>query len=302
MREKQIKIFVAFVAVAFVVSLIMNVTFLSKLSEMDNRLRSLSSSQQNMMSSVNGQTNHIQTVLNDMQEEQRWMTPIDITVDSKDMEDGKAEATFEWQVKELQEDSEVVFYYTYGNNESYKALPVEEIQQGLFKVKVPIEMDMEPMWHINLMRGNKNTQESSKKKMEEQMKSETLKYYVTVSYGDMVKSGKVHTEHLGEYGNRLYGSLQTDIIMEDKTFSMMLMNHQTDTSVSIVKAYLLKYKDEDLLGREKFDVDKQYDPADPRMNAYHVNQIKQFENMRLVVQVVYDNGEVFEKEVYKLDN
>ncbi|MGM7700532.1 hypothetical protein ACSVDE_02340 [Pseudalkalibacillus sp. Hm43] len=303
-REKQIKIFVVFVVGALVVSLIMNFTLFSKINQVENQVNSISNMQYNISDNVNDQAYQIIGVLDEMQAEQSWITPIRMDLDPNEVVGDQAEATFQWQVKELQKDSEVVFHYTYGDDEKYKALPAEETQQGLFQVKVPIKLDMGPMWHVGYMNETAESQQvTSEKEMEEQMLEETLKFYVTVSYGDMVKSGKVHTEHLGDFGSHLYGTLQTDVLMNDENFSIMLFNHHADSpSAGIEEAYLLKYKDGTLSDKEKFEVDEQYDPADPMMNAFKLDKVKKVKDMRLVVQVTYNNGRTFEKEVYNDGN
>ncbi|WP_261133943.1 hypothetical protein [Bacillus sp. Marseille-Q3570] len=299
-REKQIKLFRVFVTVALVVSLIMNFTLFSKMGHLENQLNSISDIQYSINDNVNGQTSHIQSVLDDMRKEQSWISPITMDVNPNDFEDGDAEATFEWQVKELQKDSEVVFHYAYGDREDFTTLPAKELQQGLFQVIVPLNVDMTPIWDVHLMnQKGSGSEKNSKKEMEEQMAQDRLKYYVTVSYGDMVKSSEVHNEHVGQIGSSQYGTLQTDIVMYDKLFMVMLMNHHMEnSSITLEEANLLKYEGDKLLGKETFEVDEQHDPHDPYMDAFKVDQVKQYDDMRLVVQVVFSNGETFEKEVY----
>lgn len=100
----------------------MNFTLLSRLDEVEDQLNFVSNNQHNIMNNVNNQTSHIQDVLNDIKEEQSWISTIKMDVNTKELEAGKAEATFEWQVKELQNGSEVVFNYVYGNKEDYISL------------------------------------------------------------------------------------------------------------------------------------------------------------------------------------
>ncbi|WP_349409959.1 hypothetical protein [Pseudalkalibacillus sp. SCS-8] len=302
-REKLMNIFVVFVVVALVVSLIMNFQLISKLGDVENQLNSVTNWQHRLKSDLDDQRVHIDHVLDDIREQQSWISPIKMDVNPKDLEDGKAEATFEWQVKELQKDSEVVFHYTYGDNEDYTSVPVKETQQGMFQVDVPFEVNVEPEWFVHIT-ATRNSQETSKKQMEEQSKKEmeenSLKYYVSVSYGDLVKSSEVHTEHLGYLGTNTYGTFQTNLMLEDKTFSVILANQHADHSTyEIEKVYLLKYEDGSLLGKEELKTDEQYDRRDPMIHSFQVNQIKQYEEMRLVIQVVYNNGKTFEKEIYQ---
>lgn len=69
--------------------------------------------------------------MNQFKEEQSWISRIAMIFDPREAEDGEATATFEWQVKELQINSEVTFNYVYGDGEDFIALPAKELQNGL---------------------------------------------------------------------------------------------------------------------------------------------------------------------------
>ncbi|WLD93999.1 hypothetical protein [Alkalihalobacillus sp. AL-G] len=297
--DKYLKIFRIFVALALVISLVLNFTFLSRLNQLEHQVNTVFNNQHNIISDVNGQTSHIQNVLNDIKEEQSWISGIDLDVNTNDFEDGQAEATFEWQVKELQNDSEVVFNYAYGDDsEEYTTLPAKELQQGLFQVKVPFEVDVEPLWEVSLETPDSNTkQEMTKKEMEEHHQN-ILKYYVSVSYDDMVKSGEIHTEPLGHLGTKDYGIVQTDIYMHKENVSIALISHNVNDSIVVEEAYLMMYKGETLIGEKEIESDDENNPPDQSVRLFNLNQVDRYEDMRLVIKVVYTNGETFKKEVY----
>lgn len=302
--DKYIKFFRLFVAIALGSSLVMNFTLLSRLDQLENQVHSVSNNQHNIISNVNGQTSHIQSVLNDIKEEQSWLSTITMDLNTQELKDGLAEATFEWQVKELQNDSEVIFNYAYGDNEDYTAIPAKELQHGLFQVKVPIKFKIEPLWEVGLITTNSNNQqEMSKQEMEEKMAEEQrqnpLKYFVSVSYDDMVKSGNIQTEHLGHVGMNDYGIIQTDIHMDDENFDVTLIhNNLNNSSIVIEEVYLLKYEDKKFVEKVELESDDQNNPSDQDVHFFYLNQIKQYEDARLVIKVVYSNGETFKKEVY----
>ncbi|WP_100407527.1 hypothetical protein [Bacillus solitudinis] len=301
-KDKYIKPFRIFVTVALVMSVSMNFTLLSRLDQVEYQMNVLTSNQHNLTNEVNGQTNHIQNVMNDIMKEQSWISAINMDVNTKELEGGQAEATFEWQVKELQSDSEVVFNYLYGDSEEYTALKAEELQQGLFQVKVPFEVDLEPQWEVGLSTSNSNSQQESEEKWVEEQKQQknTLKYFVSVSYDDTLKSGEIHTEQLGYFESSNYGFLQTDIDMFNENFSVTLTKHKVnDSPVVLEGAYLLKYEDGTLIGEEELELDNQHNPPDDRVRFFHLNQVEQYEEMRLGIKVVYSNGKTFEKIVYE---
>jgi hypothetical protein len=89
-------------------------------------------------------------------------------VNTTELEREKGEETFKWQVKEIQKDSEVVFNYAYGDSEDYIAVTAEELKQGLFQVKILLDVELEPQWEVGLISSNSHThQEASKKAIEE---------------------------------------------------------------------------------------------------------------------------------------
>ncbi len=301
--EKYSKWFRVFVVIALVVSVGMNMSFLSKLNWLENEINVVSSNQHSIMNQINNQTHHIQDVMNDIKNEQSWISTINMDVDPNAINDGQAEVTFSWQVKELHKDSEVIFNYVYGNRVDYITVPAEELQQGMFQVKVPFKLEMEPQWEVGLT--NETQHESTKVEMEdvriEDERKNTLKYFVSVSYEDMVKSGEIHTEYLGHYGTSFYGIIQAELYMHDKkNFDVMLVNHHiSNPSMVVEEAYLLKYKGETFIGEEKIELEGQDNPPDEHsVRFFHLNQQEQYENMRLVIRVTYSNGETFEKEVY----
>jgi hypothetical protein len=289
------------IAGGLVISLILNFTLISKINDLQYQVNNLSATQFDIRHSVENQVSEIQNVLNDFTKEQSWISSIDMEVNTKNVVDGQANATFKWQVKEFESGSEVVFNYAYGNSEDFKTVQAEELQNGLFQADVPITVDLEPVWEIGVAMSDsdKQQEEVSKKEMEEKMAEHTLKYFVSVSTDDKVQSSQVYTEHLGYFGTSLYGVILLDLISNKDQFNIHLMNDIVDeSSVFIEEAYLLKYQGETLLGEAKLMLDDENYPHDVRIRNFHLDQIEKQENMRLVVKVVYSNGKTFEKQVY----
>ncbi|MBB6452558.1 hypothetical protein HNQ94_001003 [Salirhabdus euzebyi] len=302
-NDQAIKIFRIFVSVTIVISLIVNFTLLVKVNQLEDEVNHVSYYQHDLMNNVNNQTGHMQTVLSEFKEEQSWISRINMDVNTNKIEDGEVQATFKWQVKELQTDSEVVFHYTYGNSDDYIEVPAKKIQQGLFEVNVPFEVGLEPQWEIMNMTNSNAEQEMSKQAMEEKMIAEerqhTLKYFVTVSHGDSIKSGEIYTDHLGHLGTSFYGIIQTDIHIDKNHLSVNLVNRDVNQSPKlIVEAYLLKYENEKFLEEEVIKLQKEDSPSNTDIRFFNLDSVEVYDDMRLIVKVVYSNGEVFEKEVY----
>lgn len=300
--EKYIKFFPGFVAVALVISLVLNFNLLSRLDELENQLNYLSNNQTNIINRVSSQTSHIQNVLNDIQEQQSWISRIKMEMNTAQLENGETEASFEWQVKELQSNSEVVFNYVVGESDDYVAVPAKEIQQGLFQVKIPLKVSLNPQWEIGLTTSNSSnshTEQVSKEMIEEQYRQNELKYFVSVSNGDTLKSGEIHTEHIGHYGTSYYGVLQTDVHLREEGFNVSLYHHNVNNATFVVEeAYLKVYDGQTYIGEEQIEPNEAKSAPEGRSRFFELNQDKKYENMKLVVKVIYDNGETFEQEIY----
>lgn len=132
-----------------------------------------------------------------------------------------------------------------------------------------------------------------RKKSEE--RDTRLRYFVSVTYDDLIKSGEIQTEHIGHFGTSAYGIIRADIHSHKDNIGVSLFNEfMMEPSVHVEKAYLLKYEGNKLIGEEEFE---NHGPEEEWTRHFHMNQIKKYENMRLAVKVVYSNGETFEKEV-----
>jgi hypothetical protein len=288
------------IAGGLVISLILNFTLISKMNDLQYQVSNLSAAQFDIRTSVENQVSHIQNVLNDFTEEQSWISSIEMEVNTNEIEDGQANATFEWQVKELESGSEVVFNYAYGDSEDFKTVQAEELENGLFQVEVPVDLKLEPVWEIGTtISDSDKIQENIKKEMEEQMVENNLKYFVSVSTGDKVKSSQVYSEHLGYFGTSLYGVIMLDLISNNDQITIHLMNDSADkSSILIEEAYLLKYQGEELIGEAQLMLDDESSPPDNRMRNFHIDQVEKVPDMRLLVKVVYSDGKTFEKEIY----
>ncbi|MBE4909167.1 hypothetical protein IMZ08_13960 [Bacillus luteolus] len=294
------KYFRIFIVIALAASLILNFNLLVSLDRVEHQVNSLSHNQHNILSDVNSQAGQIQNIMNEFLNEQSWISRIHMEFDQSEAEDGKAAATFEWQVKELQSNSEVTFNYVYGPGEDFITLPAKEIQQGLFQVRIPIEVEVKPLWEVGVITttGSSMEEESKQKfedRMEERDQQHRLKYFVSVTYDDMVKSSEIHTEHLGHFGTSKYGIIRSDIHIHQDNISLTLYNEfMMEPSDHVVNAYLVKYEGDKLIEEEEME---SLGPEEEWPRHFHVNQIEKYENMRLVIKVEYSNGEIFEKEV-----
>ncbi|SHG82779.1 hypothetical protein [Ornithinibacillus halophilus] len=298
-NEKYLKYISIFVGVALVISLIMNVTLISKVDELQFRMDQLSTTQHDIMNNVHTQTGQIESALAEFKEEQSWISPIQFNFNKENEEDGTTEAKFEWQIKELEEDSEVVFHYAFGDEEEFTDIPVEAIEQGLYQVTVPLKLDVEPQWDI-FIRNETNHSEMMKPDIDEKEREKSkLRYYVTVSSDDMVKSNDIRWEYMDYFGASKYGIIQTDVDLMDDIYHVNVTYHGVDQSSIVVdEVYLLKYQGNNLIGEEEITIENGNHSIENEIRFFHLYEQEMYEDMRLVIKTVYSNGDSFEKEVY----
>lgn len=304
---KYIKVFVVAV---LVISLFMNVRLLSRMENLENSVNNINHYQSQLMNSVNNQSSSIYNAMEEFKREQSWISPIHMDVDTENLEKGQTTLRFEWQIKELMKNSEVVFHYKYGEaGEEYSSVQAVEKESGLFEVSVPVEIILKPEWHVSVSTSgrNGNMAEETKREIEEKKMKEDdnsqLSYYVTVSTDDLLKSSQMNTTNISHLGMNYYGPLDIHIDIHEGGYYASVMAPPTYYTINVVleEAYLLKYKDGKLVEEEKLVIRETNE--DPNFKEMPIELHKQstkekFEYTSLSLKVVYSNGDVFEREVY----
>lgn len=292
------------VVFALIVSLIMNFVLLSKLDIIEHQISNISNYQSHMMNTVDSQTSNIQHVMNEIKKEQSWISTINMGVDTKEAGNGKVEMNFDWQVKELHNNSKVIFNYKFGEEEEFKSIPAVEKQTGLYQVSIPVKIKFEPQWEIRLMVSGNSERELNEKELEEQRKAyygeRTLSYFVSVSYKDMIKNGEIHSTNIENLGARDYGLLEAMVDITNNNFHVLVINPvvRHDNPIFLKEAYILKYKNGDFVEEEQLISDNQDVASRDRPIFFRMDQSEKLDYTSLAVKAVYSNGEVFEKEVY----
>ncbi|MDQ0254819.1 hypothetical protein J2S74_002198 [Evansella vedderi] len=292
------KNFQIIVTVALSIILIMNYNLTTRVKELENQLVHISLDQHQIINTVHGQTSNIQNIINDIREEQSWISHINIDVETLSTEEQQILGKFEWQIKELPSNAEVVFNYSVGNNGYYTTIPAEEIQNGLFQVLIPFETDLEPRWHMS--RAYSQQRGMVVEEYEEMVPytEEEMRFFVSMSFDGMVKSGNQQVANIGHYATNYYGTIFTHIHTRNEEVTIDVTSELYDSPIPIEKVYLLKYQNGELINEIQMLTDQ-----DPNNNyrPFHFWLDQPLETgtfTRLVIKAVYNNGETFEKEVY----
>lgn len=266
----------------------MNFILSSKIAQLENQLYNISNNQQQIMSSVNDQEQHIRSVMNDIQKQQSWISEITMSVNSKDSQNDVMMAHFNWQIKEQSSDSKVMFNYALGGQDKFTSIAAEDLQNGLYQIEVPLSLHLEPQWEIFLReQDNESTTSELDEKRKEEARQQTLRYFVSITHDDVVKSSEISTSYLGDLEIETFGVISVNLdILQDQS-SVMVTTYKTGI---IENVQLLTYKNESLVDEQELKAEFEH---------YSIKEFDLNSATRLVLKVTYKNGETFEKEIYE---
>lgn len=286
-----------FVVIALIISVIMNYVLLNKVAILENQVNSIEEYQNQLMSNINSQTSNIENVMNEIKQEQSWISTIDSFVESKG---SQAEITFEWQIKELSNNSSVVFNYSLGVDKEFSTVPAVNKKNGLYYVTIPVDVELGPHWQIPQNTSGKQEEMSSKEIEERKLDQNAMKCFVSVSYDDIVKSSEIHKMDLAYLGSMDYGLLDVTVDMTNNDYfvSMLHSNEGNGIIIPLKKVYLMKYRNKKLIKEEQLISDASSDSSNEKPVFFRMKKTEKMEYTRLLVKVVYSNGQTFEKEIY----
>lgn len=300
---KYLKIFVV---AALCLSLFINFSSLSKIDNLENKVNTLLNDQSQLLSRVNSQTTNIRNTMNEIKREQSWISPISANTTITDIDQGNALVTFQWQIKELNDNSKVVFNYKNGDQEEYTSIEAVEKASGLFEAVVPIEVTLEPEWRIIGSSMDARAERAIEEDKRANMKDNSLafNYFVTVAHNDLVKSSAINSNRFNSLGVQHYGYIETHINNSNNHSRVSVIGYPSHdvSSPNLEEVYLKKYKDEQLLDEEKLvlenDIHEAGMPIRENGLAFHTKPSdEKLDYSRLVLRVVYSDGASFEKEI-----
>ncbi len=296
------------VVVVLCVSLLFNLFLLNKIDEVNNRINAFNNSQHQMINTVNAQISQLNNSINELKDDQDWLSNMNFEVEVNEAEKNEAVTNFEWQIKELQKDAEVVFNYKRSAEKEYTSVKPVNMGNGLFKVAVPVEVNPEPIWNYRVNVFNDSSKEYAiKESMEEYKRGNqlTFDYYVSVSQGDVIKSNEISTSHLENVGARYYGYLEvyTDINRNDNYSVFLTSGKMNYNTVHLEEVHLIKYKDGELIESEKLEpistIQEGETPAKSDIVEFHKKlSDEKFDYSSLKLRVIYSDGSEFEREIY----
>lgn len=291
------------------VSLFLNARLLVKVSDMEHRVNSISSYQSHLMSRVDSQTSNLHYLLDEFVKEQSWISPIQMDMKGN-IAKGDTQLYFTWQVKELAENSEVVFHYKHGQESEYRSVSAIEKGHGLFEAVVEVDIPMQPEWYTHIGGARGPYEEQVEMVVEESYwrdhHENDLSYYVSVTKDDTIKSSQMDTRNIGHLGTSYYGMIEAFGHIDNQGYHISVSRppYYSDNHLYLTEVYVKKFMDGRLVADEQLLQDQPH-PGRGTYEQYQSFQTKSpnanenIEFTSLVVKVVFNNGETFEREIYR---
>ncbi len=275
---------------------------ISKIKNMNEDIRFLTDNQSMLSNNVNSQSGVIRQELEHFIEEQSWISPITMETNEKQLANGSTDVTFSWQLKEFYQDAKVMFHYKYGEANEFTEIPANEEETGMFQVQIPVEMEQKPEWKVSISESSVSSHSSSQVEVSgqttESVKKEPknqISYFVSVSHEGLIKQSEQQSEHVDYIGTNNYGSLLTEVHFNEDQVRLHVYYHDVANQGNVVEEVnLLKYQNDTLMEEEQLTLQDE----GMRDRPFDLEPFEQYDNMRLVIEVEYTDGTVFDKQVY----
>ncbi len=279
-----------------VIILIMNIVLLSKIGDLNNRIQNLSHNYNNLQSSLNSVTSNINQSLDQFTREQSWITPIQINHEKSKVDDAQGLVVFNWQIKDYQEGSEVIFHYRESDAEAFKTITAESVGTGLFEVSLPMEVKAEPFWELNTSWTGERGPEQVNEKIvrEKNQAAQTLRCYVSVENDGTIKSSEVSYQNFEYLTYMKYEPIRGHVSINDKHYNISIFeeNNGNNGYESLIVDF---YNGNNLVTREPLEVQEDQNG----MRHYDLSYNSGSENIsHVILEVKYKNGDTFQKEIY----
>lgn len=276
----------------------MNIILLSKIGNLNNRIQNLSQNYNNLQSSLNSVTSNINQSLDRFTREQSWITSVQINNEKSKVDDDQGLVVFNWQIKDYQEGSEVIFHYRESDSEEFKTIMAESVNAGLFEVSLPMEIKAEPYWELNTSwTGERGVEQVIKNEQVireiKQSAHQTLRCYVSVENNGTIKSSEVSYQNFEYLTYMKYEPIRGHVNINDNHYNISIFeeNNGNNGYESLIVEF---YNGNNLVTREPLEVQEDQNS----MRHYDLSYNSGSENIsHVILEVKYKNGDTFRKEL-----
>lgn len=274
--------------------LIINIALFLKIGDLNNQIAALNQNYNNLQSSMVSISTNVNQTLDQFTREQSWITPVKVDEEKTKIENDKAAAVLNWQIKDYQEGAEVVFHYRQSESGEFTAIPAVSKGAGLFEVSIPLEIKVEPVWAIDMTMTSQGNGFSEKPSQVSAAVPHALGYYISMKTGDTVKSSEVSNLDPAYLVKTKYEPIQGHINISDNEFNISIFEHYPGSN-NFESLTLKIYDGNDLVAEKALEVQSTEDNTKIYSLSYDAGS-RNISN--LVLQVKYTNGSTFIKEIY----
>lgn len=285
------------VVVLLSLSLVFNAVLLYRQNEIGDQVKTINNSFNKLEGAINSVTHQVNSMLSDMAREQRWITPAEVDIGDADLDTGETVVNLKWQIKDYRQGAETTFFYRQGNTGDYQTVPVETKGGGYFEVAVPLKLNVEPYWDIEVYSRASGAKQRVVKPVPVQESinsSNNISYYISVEKDGSIKSSEIQSAGLEKIAHDLYGLPLLRLDIDNNKYGIFL-NERTRGKARLYSATLRVYNGDTLVSELPLEYREE-----PRGDGegYSIQYERDQQNPgRLVIIARYDNGKEFQREI-----
>lgn len=294
--------------VLLVISLVFNIYTAIKLSVLTSKVNALWNNRIDktaLENVVHQGITDLQSLLRQIREEQRWITPVKVELGKRSKDIQKIKLS--WQIKDYPQGAPVTFYYREPGAANFKPLPATSVGGGHFQVELEMKSKLAPYWSISQV--YKDYKENVAKRSDESTRisasnysSHVYDYYIALQDENRIRSSEVETIDLGKVSMMLVAPLQVrlEIDKDNDQFKVTLLERSTkEPEIKVAGVLLEVYHDNKKLAEEKLSITQKEKHVDWEMPIYEVvwnAKGQPFDHLYLRVE--YENGEKVWQEIF----
>lgn len=214
-----------------VLLVIINMFLWSNTRYLKEQITRLQGEMYGLRTQVTAEVTSIGSTVQRMHEESRWWTPA--TADFRDIDETSAVAEIRWQLREHRADSEVTLHYQPPGEQDFTSIPAEEKTDGYFAAAVPLDVPLEPLWHVELSRAEQDSPPArlaAEERVSQGQNEPRLRYYYSVQDGEKVLTSDISDLNLFPLITRLFDPLHLEVSLDGDSITVTLNETTTGTA------------------------------------------------------------------------
>ncbi|MCF8010195.1 MAG: hypothetical protein K9L17_03850 [Clostridiales bacterium] len=281
------------VFIFLVVVLVLNIYMMRQISNLKTEVNQLKGN--NQQHSLEHRINTLQNKLNDIQEAQRWITPVKPELGPR-IGDNKQVIKLSWQVKDYQQGESVSFFYRKPGETNFNRIDASHTGGGRFEVELNTEVKLNPFIQVVFNEENSKSSRAIESNIGGESFPEYI-YYIAVQNGDQVRSIEEERINPGKLAYHTVSPLKVEIkpLPQGEYEVVLFEENPQEPNFKLSSAFLEAYYDERLISRvelQKSGLQEKSWQAPIYKGVFDKEKIN-----ALSLELEYDNGKTIRKEL-----